>query len=206
VNIAIIGSGQVGTSLARALERASHQVVFGVRAPDRSKPNERTVASAVAGIDVVILAVPFAAVAEVVEAGSGFAGKIVIDATNPLGMRDGELALTLGFETSGAEKVAALAPSAHVFKTFNQTGFENMADVRSCDRRPVMFVAGDSIASKPTVLRLVDDTGFEAIDAGGLRAARLLEPLAMLWIELARKRGMGSDFAFSLERRDEPSA
>jgi predicted dinucleotide-binding enzyme len=64
-----------------------------------------------------------------------------------------------------------------------------------------MFVAGDHAPGKPIVTRLVEDAGFEAIDAGGLRAARLLEPLAMLWIELARKRGLGSGFTFALQRK-----
>jgi hypothetical protein len=64
-----------------------------------------------------------------------------------------------------------------------------------------MFVAGDDDAGKLAVLRLVSDAGFEAADAGPLRAARLLEPLAMLWIELARKRGLGSDFSFALQRK-----
>jgi predicted dinucleotide-binding enzyme len=63
-----------------------------------------------------------------------------------------------------------------------------------------MFVAGDDAAAKPTVLQLVTDAGFEAIDLGNLQTARLLEPFAMLWIELARKRGMGSDFIFTLQR------
>jgi predicted dinucleotide-binding enzyme len=107
----------------------------------------------------------------------------------------------MGFDTSGAERIAALAPRAHVFKTFNQTGFENLADARAFRQKPAMFVAGDDAPHKPTVLRLVSDAGFDAIDVGSLRSARLLEPLAMLWIELARKRGMGSGFAFALERK-----
>jgi predicted dinucleotide-binding enzyme len=78
----------------------------------------------------------------VVEAANGFAGKIVIDATNPLGMGPGGLGLTLGHSTSGAERIAALAPGARVFKAFNQTGFENLEDARVYSRRPVIFVAG----------------------------------------------------------------
>jgi predicted dinucleotide-binding enzyme len=76
-----------------------------------------------------------------------------------------------------------------------------MALASRFDHRPVMFVAGDDAAGKRDVMRLVDDLGFEAIDAGPLRAARLLEPLAMLWIELALQRGQGHAFAFALARR-----
>jgi predicted dinucleotide-binding enzyme len=201
MQIAIIGSGNVGTALAQALGRAGHTVVFGTRAPEPGKPDQTGIAEAVGGADATILAVPFGAVANVIAAANGFAGKVLIDATNPLGMVEGGLGLTMGFDTSGAERIAALAPAALVFKTFNQTGFENMADAPGYAARPVMFVAGDDAAAKPTVLSLVADAGFEAIDAGGLRAARLLEPFAMLWIELARKRGFGSDFSFILQRK-----
>lgn len=76
-----------------------------------------------------------------------------------------------------------------------------MADAHAYDPAPVMFVAGDDATAKPLVLDLVRDLDFEAIDAGPLEAARLLEPLAMLWIELAIKRGHARDFALALVRR-----
>ena len=201
MQVAIIGTGNVGTALAQALRRAGHKVVFGTRAPEPGSVDRTGISKAVRQADVTILAVPFGAVPQVVAAADGFAGKVLIDATNPLGMVEGGLGLTMGFDTSGAEKIAAMAPQALVFKTFNQTGFENMADASGYAARPVIFVAGDDAASKPAVLALAADAGFEAIDAGGLRAARLLEPFAMLWIELARKRGLGSDFTFALQRK-----
>jgi predicted dinucleotide-binding enzyme len=64
-----------------------------------------------------------------------------------------------------------------------------------------MFVAGDDAANKPKVMALVGDLGFEVIDAGPLRNARLLEAHAMLWIDLALKRGQGRDWAFAVVRR-----
>jgi predicted dinucleotide-binding enzyme len=64
-----------------------------------------------------------------------------------------------------------------------------------------MFVCGDDDAAKPMVLRLVADLGFEAVDAGELKVARLLEPLAMLWIHLAMRQGLGREIAFALLRR-----
>ena len=202
MNIAIIGAGSVGSALAGALRRAGHHVTFGVRTTRPGRGDEVPVADAVAGADATILAVPFGAVAEVITAAAaGFAGHLLIDATNPIGMGEGGLGLTLGFETSGAERIAALAPGARVFKALNQTGFENLADTRPYAVRPVMFVAGDDEAAKPVVLQLVGDAGFEALDVGGLRAARLLEPLALLWIESARRRGLGPDVAFCLQRK-----
>jgi predicted dinucleotide-binding enzyme len=201
MQVAIVGSGNVGQALAGALQRAGHRIIFGVRKPEAGRADQKSIAEATKQADVTILAVPFPAVGDVIAAASGFAGKVVIDATNPLGMVEGGLGLTMGFTTSGVEQIAALAPEAHVFKAFNQTGFENMADTRPYASQPAMFVAGEDAGGKRTVMALVSDAGFEAVDVGGLRAARLLESLAMLWIELARKRGLGSDFVFSLQRK-----
>jgi predicted dinucleotide-binding enzyme len=201
MRIAIIGTGNVGHALARALERAGHAIVFGTRTPDPSSAQQVTIAKASADAHATILAVPFGAAQDVITAGGGFAGKIVIDATNPLGMGSRGLGLTMGFTTSGGETIAAMAPNAKLFKTFNQTGFENMADAIAYKNRPVMFVAGDDATAKPLVMGLVTDAGFEALDAGDLAESRLLEAYAMLWIELARKRRLGSDFTFTLQRK-----
>jgi predicted dinucleotide-binding enzyme len=201
MQVAIIGSGNVGRALAQALRRGGHGVTFGSRSTDLADPDDTGISEAVAGADVTILATPFAAAAEVIAAAGGFVGRILIDATNPLAMTEHGLGLTMGHTISGAEAIAALAPSAHVFKTFNQTGFENMADAPAYAARPAMFVAGDDAASKAQVLSLVESTGFEAVDAGPLRAARLLEPLAMLWIGLGRLGGFGPDFAVTLQRK-----
>jgi 8-hydroxy-5-deazaflavin:NADPH oxidoreductase len=201
MRVAIVGAGKVGLALGGALKRAGYDVVFGVRTPDAGLPEQMSIMTAVGKADVVILAVPFGAVADVAAAAGGLAGKVVIDVTNPLGMTPDGLGLTKGFATSGAEEIAALMPAARLYKAFNQTGLENLGDARGYDKRPVMFVAGDDPSGKPLATRLVEDAGFEAIDVGGLRAARLLEPLAMLWIELARKRGLGPNFTFALERK-----
>jgi predicted dinucleotide-binding enzyme len=76
-----------------------------------------------------------------------------------------------------------------------------MARARDFAQRPVMFVAGDDETGKPIVLGLVEELGFEAVDAGPLRLARLLEPYGMLWIDQVLKRGAGPGFAFSRVRR-----
>lgn len=201
MKIAIIGAGNVGLALGGALVRAGHSVVFGVRDPDPARPDQAAITSAASDGDIVILAIPFGAAADVAAATGGLAGKVVIDMTNPLGMTADGLGLTIGFSTSGGEQVAALLPTAYVYKAFNQTGLENLGDAGGYPHKPVMFVAGDDTAHKPVVIRLVEDAGFEAVDMGGLRAARLLEPLSMLWIELARKRGLGAGFTFALQRR-----
>jgi predicted dinucleotide-binding enzyme len=97
--------------------------------------------------------------------------------------------------------VAVWAKRAAVFKTLNQTGAENMETASVYPIRPVMFVAGDDEAKKPVVLLLVASLGFEAVDAGPLRNARLLEAYGMLWIDQALYRGRGRSFAFALTDR-----
>jgi hypothetical protein len=103
--------------------------------------------------------------------------------------------LALGYTASGAEQVAEWATGAKVFKGFNQTGFNIMADPAFDGERAVMFVCGDDDT-------LSADIGFQAIDAGSHVIARLLEPYGMLWIHLALARGLGRDFAFVLHRRE----
>jgi predicted dinucleotide-binding enzyme len=199
MRIAIIGAGQVGQGLARAFRRAGHSVFFGVRDEDAGKDDKKAIREAVAGADLSILAVPYGAVAEII-GDQVFRNRIVVDATNPLTMGERGLELTLGFSTSGAEEIAAVAPQVRLVKAFNQTGFENMTDASVYSERPVMFVASDDSEATATVLKLVDDAGFDAIDLGPLRQARLLEPFGMLGIELAHNRDRVTDFAFRIER------
>lgn len=111
------------------------------------------------------------------------------------------MSLTVGFETSGAEKIAALATGAKVVKCFNQTGFGNIAKTDYENGKPVMFVCGDDGEANEAVRKLAEEIGFEAIAAGELKIARLLEPLAMLWIHLSFTTDLKRDFAFGLLRR-----
>ena len=207
MKIAIIGAGNVGSALGQAWQQAGEDVVFGVPNPADAKyrtlPRERVgaPAEAVRNADIVVLATPWPATEEAVKGLGDLSGKVVIDCTNPLRMgRDG-LELTLGHDTSGGEQVAAWAKGAAVFKTLNQTGAENMTQASLYPIRPVMFVAGDDDAKKPAVLSLIAKLGFEAVDAGPLRNARLLEAYGMLWIDQALNRGRGRSFAFALVGR-----
>ena len=189
MKIAIIGAGNVGATLGRRFAEIGHTITFGVPRPDEYADADlagpaMAVANAAKDADAVLLAVPYPAAKGVIDACGGLAGKIVIDATNPLGMTPEGLSLTAGFTTSGAEELAAAAPDAKFVKCFNQTGFANMAEPAGS----MMFVCGD-------------DIGFDAISIGGLAKARLLEPLAMLWIHLSATTGLKRDFAFKIDRR-----
>lgn len=208
MHIGIIGAGNVGTALATGWLRARHTVTFGVRDPGRhastgpAGARAATVADAVRDAEVAVLATPWQAVPDALAAAGTLTGKILIDCTNPLRMGAAGLELEIGHTTSGGERVAALAPGAKVFKTLNQTGFANMEHAAAFAPVPaVMYVAGDHDDSKPVVLGLVTELGFRAIDAGKLAAARLLEPMAMLWIHMALTRDQDRSTAFALTRR-----
>jgi 8-hydroxy-5-deazaflavin:NADPH oxidoreductase len=207
MSIAMIGAGNVGSALGRVWLQAGEDVAFGVPDPSDAKyrtlPRERLHVPEEAARDaaIVVLATPWPATEAAVKSLGDLSGKILIDCTNPLGMGPGGLELVLGYQISAGERVASWAPGASVFKSLNQTGAENMAKASLFSPRPVMFVAGDDDATKPSVLSLISKIGFEAVDAGPLRIARLLEPYGMLWIDQALKRGRGTDFAFTLARR-----
>jgi predicted dinucleotide-binding enzyme len=210
MKLAVIGTGSVGGTLGRRWAELGHKVSFGARdlgdrdatalvAGIKGEARLASLRDAVKEAEVVVLATPYAANADAITAAGDLSGKILIDVTNPIGAN---LTLAVGFDTSGAEQVAKLAPRARVYKAMNQVGFEVMADPAfAAGAKPVMFVAGDDPAGKQVVLDLVSALGFDAIDAGELQIARLLEPYAMLWIHLMARRNMGRRFAFALLRR-----
>jgi predicted dinucleotide-binding enzyme len=207
MRIAIIGAGSVGGTLGQAWLKHGEDVVWGLRNAADPKyaalPKERVKppAEAVEGADIVVIATPWSATEAAVKSLGSLAGKIVIDCTNPLGMRPDGLQLVLGFDTSAGEQVASWAPGAFVFKSLNTTGASNMGNAAEYQVKPLMLVAGDDGAKKAVVMQLVGRLGFEPVDAGPLKNARLLEPFAMVWIDQAMKRGRGRDFAFALVRR-----
>jgi hypothetical protein len=207
MRIAMIGAGNVGSALGRGWSSAGEDVVYGLPNPEDQKysslPKEqlRIPPEAARNADVIVLATPWPATEAAVKSLGDLSGKTIIDCTNPLGMGPDGLQLVLGHTTSAGEQVAAWASGASVFKTLNQIGADSMDKVAQFPIRPVMFVAGDDELKKPTVLRLIAKLGFEAVDAGPLRIARLLEPYGMLWIDQALNRGRGPSFAFAITER-----
>ena len=206
MNITIIGAGNVGRALGSAWKKAGHRITFAARDPAAAKVAELKAEGfgvvplngAAKGADVTVLAVPWTAVPATLQTLGSLAGKIVVDATNPLTPK---LDLALGFTDSAGETVARLCPGAHVVKAFNTTGADNMADSRYAGARIVMPVAGDDAEAKETVMALAADLGFDPVDAGPLAMSRQLEPMAMLWIKLAYVQGLGRKFGFALLKR-----
>jgi predicted dinucleotide-binding enzyme len=210
MRITIIGAGAVGGNLARGWVRQGHTVVFGARDPTGLKlrpllaelggsASALPVAEAAKQGEVVVLATPWEATLDIVRNAGDLRGKIVIDTTNPLAPRLS--GLTLGLTTSAAEEVARTAAGARVVKCFNTTGANNYLAPRYGDDAATMFYCGDDAEAKATVRRLGEDLGFDMVDAGPLSQARLLEPLALLWISLAYPGGLGREIAFRLMRR-----
>ncbi len=210
MNIGIIGAGRVGRTLGRGLAAAGHTVRYGVRNVDDEQDISSesgdvdvvTVRDAASTSDVIILATPWAAVEDaIVTAGApsgALDGKILVDATNPIGPG---MSLVLGHTDSGAEQVQRWAPAARVVKAFNTTGFENMAQPHIGAQALMMPVCGDDETACAVVAGLAHDLGFGAVVAGPLRQARLLEPLALLWISLAMRADVGRAMGFALLRR-----
>ena len=209
MGICIIGAGNVGMALGRAFTQKGESVVMGVPNPDKhagavaalgSLARVTETATAIAAADLVILAVPHAAVGAIAQSVPDWQGKVLVDATNPLA--PGLSGLTVGTDTSGAEELAKVARNARVVKAFNTTGAENMAHAAYPGGIPMMPVWGDDADARQRVMALATLIGFDAVDMGPLTAARYLEPFAMTWIHLAIKLGMGRKFAFGILRRD----
>ena len=213
MKIAIIGAGNVGGTLGAAwAQKAGHEILFGVRNPGAEKTQAlvqkiggkaRAVApaDATAAADFTVLTTPWPQAEAAIRSLGNINGKIILDATNPLARGPDGISLEIGHSTSAGEKVQGWAKGASVFKTLNTTGFGNMAEPIYHGVKSVMFVAGDDAANKPKVIDLVAALGFDVIDAGPLRNARLLEAHAMLWIDLALTRGLGRDWAFARVKR-----
>ncbi len=186
--IGIIGSGNVGSALLKGLTTAGHDAITS---------NEENVAEIARNSDVVILAIPFSAIDDVLKKlGSTINGKILIDATNAL---TPDYQLAVGFTTSGAEELQKKVPLAKVVKAFNTVFAQNMATGKLNGKILSAFAAGDDEESKKLVLEIEKSIGFDAIDAGPLANARQLEALGYFNIQLGYflKNGTETGFIYS---------
>jgi predicted dinucleotide-binding enzyme/3-methyladenine DNA glycosylase Tag len=167
VQIAILGAGLVGSTLGRLWHAAGHDITFAARDDARpralaaelgERAHAASVADAVAGAEVVLVAVPGSAVTDVTQAAGPLDGRVMIDATNAF-------------------------PRAHWVRAFNSLSANIMADDNH--RKPpwVMFLSGDEEA-KPVVAQLIRDAGFDPVDLGGIDDSRLQDPDSALWINI----------------------
>lgn len=197
MKIGILGSGNVGQQLARAFVSEGHDVRLGTRQP--SNPELQNWAASLGpkvSIGMFGDAALFGELIVLATAWSGtenalwladprlMAGKIVIDATNPLAVVPGSTpVLALGFTDSGGEQVQRWIPDGKVVKCFNTVGAALMYKPQLPGSPPDMFLCGNDAVARKTVADICEAFGWVPVDCGGIEAARLLEPLAMLWID-----------------------
>ena len=203
MKITVIGAGNMGSAFVKQLSRAGHQVSVSARHLDKAQAlaaanaGVRAVAisEAATSADVFILATGYGDAVNALQSVGDLTGKVVIDITNPL--TADYMGLTLGYSTSAAEEIAKALPGASVVKAFNTVLAQVLAegaDFGQGQTVPV-FIAGDDEHAKATTKALAESIGFTTVDAGSLKNARYLEPLAGLNIYLAYGAGLGTSIA-----------
>ena len=199
MKIAILGTGNVGKALWKGLSK-KHEVKFGSRNPIPSKVNCAEVlhlSDAAKWADVVIAAVPYRAMRDVVEkAGNeNLKGKVVIDVSNTL---DESGAQAVVFSSSAAEELSKMLPGAKVVKAFNTVFAENMGSGSVGAHKLTLFIAGDDKSAKGIVEGIGKDIGFEPVDVGPLMTARYIEPMGLALISMGFMQRMGTRIGISL--------
>lgn len=208
MNISIIGTGNMASGLAVLLAKGGHQVTLASRDASEARSVAAKLGNDIQGgplgsaadaAEIVVLAVPFDAAADVIQAAGGLAGKIVIDITNP--MTADFSALTVGHTTSAAEEIQKLAPAARVVKAFNTVFASVLQNGGKAAGQPAtVFVASDDGEARATVVALAESAGFKTLETGALASARYLEPVGGLNIALAYGLGHGTDIAPTWQR------
>ncbi len=196
MKIGILGSGDVGQVLGAGFARYGHQVKIGTRDPSQNKikawidktgrgVSAATFADTAAFAEVAVLATLWEGIESAIRLADprNLAGKVVIDATNPLDFSAGvPPKLAIGHTDSGGEQVQRWLPESHVVKAFNTVGNPHMVNPQFPGGPPDMFICGNNPQAKKTVTEFLDAFGWSVIDIGGIERSRYLEPLAMIWI------------------------
>ena len=199
MKVTLIGAGNMGSGLAKHITKAGHALVITGRSEKAKTLAEMTGATfktsnAADGADVVIVATAYGDAVSALGGVGNLAGKVVIDITNPL--TADYMSLTLGHSTSAAEEIQKAFPAAKVVKAFNTVFAQTLASGPSLGGETVpVYFAGDDAAAKETAKALIQSTGFAAVDAGGLKNARYLEPLGGLNVYFGYGAGKGTAIA-----------
>ncbi len=204
MNIAVIGTGNVGGALAKKWAQAGHQITLGVRNPTEFKGKELlkeknitagSIEEAVKNAEVILLAAVPQATEDIVKYMGNVSGKVIIDAMNSVRTKPE------GYNNS-FEALKTLAAGAEIVKCFNSVGFNVMADTSFNGIKADMYMAGSSERAKEIAKQLAFDAGFEnCYNFGGDDKAALLEQFALCWINLAMMQGQGRETIFKLIKR-----
>lgn len=197
MNIAILGAGNIGRTMGVKWAKAGHRVVFGTRDANSAKaqalraslPNAEidTVPNALKNTEVVLISMPYAAVAEIVNANAdALAGKIIIDATNRFGAP----------VVNNLRTILDVVPTARVYRAFNSLGWEvfEKASANSIDH----FYCGTDDEARPVVEKLIAEIGVRPVWVGGLDAIGIVDAVGSLWVTLVFQRGYQRNIALKL--------
>ena len=198
MNVAILGTGNMGAGLAALLVAANHEVAIGARDPAKAAALAEKIGHGAIGggiiaavklADVVILALPYGAIAEAIKSAGDLTGKVLIDISNPI-TADFK-GLEIGHSTSAAEEIQKLVPGAVVVKAFNTIFAQLLPRDARNGKTLQVFVAGEVDAAKKQVSQIARALGFEAVDAGPLSNSRFIEPIGEMNIHFGYFLGQG---------------
>lgn len=211
MRIGILGSGLMGGKLGTIFTQVGHDVVFSYSRSDKKlerlarnageSARAGTPREAAEQAEVLLLAVHWSRVDDVLRQAGDVSGKVIVTCSLP--MNDDDSALVIGHTSSGAEELAKKARGAHVVSAFGTVPSEVLFGVfaaRGGDHAPSLVYCGDDDAAKDTVAQLIRDVGFEPTDLGALRAARYVEPFTMVMAAVAYEGDGGPEVAYRFER------
>jgi len=211
MRIGILGSGLMGGKLGTLWARAGHEIVFSyARSEQKLKKLAReaqgnaragTPGEAAREAHVLLLAVHWSRVDDVLKQAGDVSGKTIVSCSLP--MNAGDTGLVVAHTSSGAEELAKKVPKARVVSAFGTVPSEVLFDVFEARRkatRPSLVYCGDDPKSKKTAAELIREVGFDPVDAGPLRMARYTEPFTLLIAQLAYEGDGGPELAYRFER------
>jgi predicted dinucleotide-binding enzyme len=213
MKIGVLGTGDVGRVLGAGFAALGHEVKIGSRDPQKpevrewlkkvgAKASAGTFADAAAFGDIVVLAIAWTGTENAIRLAGPehFAGKAVIDVTNPLDFATGAPRLAVGYTDSAGESVQRWLPQSKVVKAFNHVGNAHMVNPKFPDGPPTMLICGNDAGAKKMVTGLLEAFQWSVVDIGAIEGSRLLEPLALLWITYGFRTNTWSH-AFKLLRK-----
>jgi hypothetical protein len=211
MRIGVLGSGLMGGKLGTIWARAGHDVVFSYARSEqklqtlardaKGKARAGTPRAAAQEADVVLLAVHWSRVDDVLKQAGDLSRKVIVSCSLPMNADDTDL--VVAHTSSGAEEIAKKVPKARVVSAFGTVPSEVLFDVfeaRRRARRPSLVYCGDDAKSKKIAAQLIRDVGFDPVDAGPLRIARYTEPFTLLIAQLAYEGDEGPELAYRFER------